>query len=26
VNRRWRFYFRIHGDHCILLDLIPHPK
>jgi plasmid maintenance system killer protein len=26
VDRRWRLYFKIQGDHCILLDLIPHPK
>lgn len=26
VNGGWRFYFKIEGDLCYLIDLIPHPK
>jgi len=26
ATRNWRFYFRIEGDVCIVLDTIPHPK
>ena len=26
VDRTWRFYFRIEGDVCVVLDVIPHPK
>jgi len=26
VNRGWRFYFKIAGDDCVLLDVTPHPK
>jgi hypothetical protein len=26
VNAEWRFYFKIEGDRCYLLDIIPHPK
>jgi plasmid maintenance system killer protein len=26
VNASWRFYFKIDGDLCYLLDVIPHPK
>lgn len=26
VNRNWRFYFTIHEDTYLILDVIPHPK
>lgn len=26
VDRRYRFYFEVQGDTCILLSVIPHPK
>lgn len=26
VDRRYRFYFMVHGDKCTLLSVIPHPK
>lgn len=26
VTRDWRFYFRIEGGTCLLLDIVHHPK
>lgn len=26
VTKDWRFYFRIQGDVCYIVDIIPHPK
>jgi len=26
ANRDWRFYFTIHGDTCIVVAIIRHPK
>ena len=26
VNRDWRFYFKIEGDACIIIRIVPHPK
>jgi mRNA interferase RelE/StbE len=26
IDRRYRFYFQVQSDTCILLSVIPHPK
>jgi len=26
INRNWRFYFKIQGDTCVILNITPHPK
>ena len=26
ITRDWRIYFRIDGQDCYLIDLVPHPK
>jgi plasmid maintenance system killer protein len=26
VDRAWRFYFKIEGDTCTIVPIVPHPK